>query len=65
MLACFQTRHPFIAAINYFLSNALFIRWCAGRNSIVYREERRKNFIDRKFPSDNTIIIQINTLLTY
>ena len=25
----------------------------------------RKKFIDRKFPSDNTMIKQINTLLTY
>ena len=33
--------------------------------AVYSNQMKEKNwFIDRKFPSDNTIIIQINTLLT-
>ena len=38
--------------------------WNIDNTSIKIREER-KNIIDRKFPSDNTTIIQIYTVLTY
>ena len=33
--------------------------------SLKFFLKERKKFIDRKFPSGNIIIIQINTLLTY
>ena len=39
---------------------------CSYYFTLELKERKtRKEIIDRKFPSGNTIIIQMNTLLTY
>ena len=41
-----------------------WIFWCVLRY-VLYHIERKEKIIDKKFPGDNTIIIQIYALLTY